>query len=298
MSWVAAAATVGAGLLGANAAKKAGDQQENATRAAIDAEVNQNIQNRADLAPYRELGKSATKRLGELLGFERSREDYVLPNGQTLKEAVAREYENQVRLNMGKQGNSAYERPFEERTDSMQRTILDRYLPGVMQKYGITEEMLAAQPSGPSPEEIMKMDPGYQFRLAEGEKALDRRVGAMGLRNSGAALKGAIRYGQDYATNAFDSIYNRLAGAAGTGQTATTNTAGLNAQSAGTVGNLMTAGANARGASAIARGNALAGIGTTIGNYYSQQETLDKILGRGGVSSRPSNADLAREYNF
>ena len=41
-------------------------------------------------------------------------------------------------------------------------------------------------------------DPGYAFRLAEGQKALERSAAARGGLISGGALKAAERYGQDY----------------------------------------------------------------------------------------------------
>ena len=55
----------------------------------------------------------------------------------------------------------------------------------------------------------MMADPGYQFRLSEGLKALDRQAAARGGLISGAALKGAQRYGQDYASGEYQNAYNR-----------------------------------------------------------------------------------------
>ncbi len=52
-------------------------------------------------------------------------------------------------------------------------------------------------------------DPGYQFRLAEGQKALERSAAAKGTATGGAALKAATRYGQDYASNEYGNVYNR-----------------------------------------------------------------------------------------
>ena len=40
-------------------------------------------------------------------------------------------------------------------------------------------------------------DPGYAFRLSEGQKALDRSAAARGGLISGSALKAASRYGQE-----------------------------------------------------------------------------------------------------
>ena len=46
-------------------------------------------------------------------------------------------------------------------------------------------------------------DPGYAFRLAEGQKALDRQAAARGGLISGGALKAAQRYGQEAGSQEF-----------------------------------------------------------------------------------------------
>ena len=53
-------------------------------------------------------------------------------------------------------------------------------------------------------------DPGYAFRLSEGQKALDRQAAARGGLISGSALKAAQRYGQDMASQEFGNAYNRF----------------------------------------------------------------------------------------
>ena len=130
-------------------------------------------------------------------------------------------------------------------------------------------------------------DPGYAFRLSEGQKALDRQAAARGGLISGGALKAAQRYGQEMGSqefgNAFNraltsyntgvasenQLYNRQAALSGIGQTAT-NLVGQANQNYGTsVGNaLMNQGANAgnaRMAAASAYGSALSGIGSAYG---------------------------------
>ena len=56
-------------------------------------------------------------------------------------------------------------------------------------------------------------DPGYAFRLSEGQKALDRQAAARGGLISGGALKAAQRYGQDMGTQdygrALQDFYGR-----------------------------------------------------------------------------------------
>lgn len=53
-------------------------------------------------------------------------------------------------------------------------------------------------------------DPGYQFRLAEGEKAINRKAAAMGGRASGATMKALGRFNQDLASNEYANVYNRF----------------------------------------------------------------------------------------
>ena len=61
-------------------------------------------------------------------------------------------------------------------------------------------------------------DPGYAFRLAEGNKALERSAAARGMVLSGSMFKGLQRYGQDYAGTKLDASFNRLSSLANAGQ--------------------------------------------------------------------------------
>ena len=67
---------------------------------------------------------------------------------------------------------------------------------------------------------ILKNDPSYQFRLKQGQQALDRSSAARGMGYSGAQLKAAQDYGQGMASTEFQNYYNRLAGLAQGGQQA------------------------------------------------------------------------------
>lgn len=133
---------------------------------------------------------------------------------------------------------------------------------------------------------------GHEAGLREGMTSLNRMFGAGGMSKSGAAAKALTRFATDYtggkaneAYNRFhanaDRIFNRLSGMAGTGQTAATNTAAMGNASTGRIGDLITGAGNARGSAAIARGNAMAGGLSTVGNWFTQNQMLDKILNRG-----------------
>ena len=55
-----------------------------------------------------------------------------------------------------------------------------------------------------------QQDPGYAFRLSEGQKALDRQAAARGGLISGGALKAAQRYGQDMGSQEYMNAFNRI----------------------------------------------------------------------------------------
>lgn len=53
-------------------------------------------------------------------------------------------------------------------------------------------------------------DPGYDFRMAEGQKAIERSAAAKGGLQTGGTMKAISRYGQDFASNEYGNAYNRF----------------------------------------------------------------------------------------
>lgn len=70
----------------------------------------------------------------------------------------------------------------------------------------------------------LENDAGYQFRLSQGQDALERSLAARGLGSSGGALKAAQEFGQGTAAQAYNDAYAqwlaRNSGLAGFGQNA------------------------------------------------------------------------------
>lgn len=68
-------------------------------------------------------------------------------------------------------------------------------------------------PSGyaftPPTAETLELDPGYQFRVREGQKALERSAAARGGLLSGGTGKALQRYGQESASQEFQNAYQR-----------------------------------------------------------------------------------------
>lgn len=124
-------------------------------------------------------------------------------------------------------------------------------------EYGLND---TAQSSG------FQADPGYKFRLAEGQKAIERSAAARGLLGSGATLKAANNFAQDTASAEYGNYWNRLAGLAGVGQAAT-NT-GIAAGQAST-NNIMNAYQNMGNARASSYANTGSAINSGINNVLS-----------------------------
>ncbi|KKL97736.1 hypothetical protein LCGC14_1831460, partial [marine sediment metagenome] len=61
-------------------------------------------------------------------------------------------------------------------------------------------------------------DPGYGFRIGEGERALERSAAARGGLLSGGYGRKLTRYAQDYASNEYTNVYNRISNIARLGQ--------------------------------------------------------------------------------
>lgn len=113
-------------------------------------------------------------------------------------------------------------------------------------------------------------DPGYQFRLSEGEKGINRMAAARGDFFSGRGAKELNRYNQDYASNEYgkgyaryrgelNDTYNHMMGISDAGQRATQY-----------IGNLGAGTANAMQQGYQGAGKARSGGYTGVGNAMTQ----------------------------
>ena len=126
-------------------------------------------------------------------------------------------------------------------------------------------------------------DPGYAFRLSEGQKALERSAAARGGLISGGALKAATRYGQDMGSQEYQNAFNRyqtnrsnqlqpLGNLMASGQSAASNQ-GTAAGNYGTnAGQAYMAAGQAIGAGQLGVGNTINNaLGTAASSYMNQQ---------------------------
>lgn len=122
-----------------------------------------------------------------------------------------------------------------------------------------------------------QQDPGYNFRLQQGMRGIEGGAAARGGLLSGGTLKALNRYNQEFASNEYtnaynrfnadrDRRYNRLAGVAQTGQTATRDIAKMGTSNAQARGEYGMQAANARGSAYMGTANA---INSGVGNYLT-----------------------------
>jgi hypothetical protein len=139
-------------------------------------------------------------------------------------------------------------------------------------------------------------DPGYGFRLAEGQKALDRQAAARGGLISGGALRAAQRYGQEMGSQEYTNAFNRyqterqarlnpLQSLAGVGQTSVAQLGQAGQAMATGVGEAGGQAAQARASGYMGGANALSqGLGQYINYSQGQQRNalLSRAIGGGG----------------
>lgn len=144
-------------------------------------------------------------------------------------------------------------------------------------------------------------DPGYQFRMKEGQKALEAAAAARGHSNSGRTLKELTRYGQDYSSNEYGNAYNRnmqrlnsllgIGGNANSMNNQNTSNYGNNAS------NIITNQGNSQAAGHIASGNAInSGIGQGMNQWQSYQ-MMNRLFGNPNVPSTNGYGSAGQSYN-
>lgn len=149
-------------------------------------------------------------------------------------------------------------------------------------------------------------DPGYEFRLAEGQRAQDASAAARGGVLSGGALKALARYNQGEASNEYGAAYdrfnnnltgryNRLASLAGVGQTATNtginagqNMIANNGAARGQIGDAIGAAGNATSSMYAGIGNTIGQTANNLGSYFANRAPSPNL---GSYGSRTSAVD-------
>ena len=185
-----------------------------------------------------------------------------------------------------------------DRAGDLQREQFDRQveLQAPFREAGVRAlpELEAASRYTPFSMEQFRADPGYGFRLSEGQKALDRQSAARGGLMSGGALKAAARYGQEMGSAEYLNAFNRyqaenmarlnpLQSLTGMAQTSTGQLGQAGQTYATNVGEAGAAAAQARASGYMGGVNALTqGLGRYINYGQNQQRNalFQQMLGQ------------------
>lgn len=125
--------------------------------------------------------------------------------------------------------------------------------------------------------------PAFQFRFAEGQRALERSAAARGRLASGGTMRSLARYGQGLASDEYGDQWNRLASLAGVGQTGAqrANYANQATQTLGAYGNAQAAGQ-------VGVGNAISGTLGQLGGLGMQY-----AMQPAGMQAIPTQAPMS-----
>jgi hypothetical protein len=146
-------------------------------------------------------------------------------------------------------------------------------------------------------------DPGYAFRLSEGQKQLDRQAAMRGGQISGSSLKAAARYGQDMASQEYSNAYNRFRDTQGLRRNALAGVVGFAPTAANVMGtsgqNYATGAGNAMAGQGVNSANALlAGQQARSSSYGQLGSALGKYLGGGGSFGMGGAGVTNTPYDF
>lgn len=164
---------------------------------------------------------------------------------------------------------------------------------------GALNKLIGASDYTPFGMDQFQADPGYAFRLGEGQKAIERSAAARGMQLSGSTLKGLTNYAQGAASQEYQNAFNRyqaersaklqpLQALAGIGQSATNQVSAAGQNYANTAADLTTSGAAARASGYVGGANALNQALGGASNAYMSGAMLNRLLPSRPAGSLPS----------
>lgn len=266
-----ATAIVGSAAIGAGASLASADSQRSAANSAADQVGAAGKEAAGRLSPFVNTGMAANTRLATLLGIAPSNgvdwNAYLKANPDVAASATYGSNPAQHYEDYGKK-------------EGRQLTYLDPNTVTSNPDYGSLLKQFA--PSD------LTTDPGYQFGLTQGEKALQRNASANGRYFASATSEALSKFNNDYATTKFDDAFNRdntsknqiygfLSGTSSAGQNAATQVANNTLGTANSQAGLTTSGAAASAAGDVGAANAVSsGVSSGL-NYANQSRLLDLI---------------------
>lgn len=277
MSWVATA-IVGSSVLQAYTANQAAGAQADAARSAAGEQARQFDLIRSDTAPYREAGVAALNQLASIYGLNPT----TNPELTTLQNQLA-QTPQQIQTGTTQQVVG---------TDGSRADVYgDVPVYGANPEYTALQDRIAALPTQTqaAPDySAFFQSPDYQFRLGEGQRAIDRSLASRGRALSGAGVRAGVNYASSLASGEFGNYFNRLAGIAGIGQAGVNTSANAGLQTGANTGNALMAAGNARASGYQGIGDAFQGGVSNAMLYNYLNPTQGGRLAVGGFQFNPN----------
>lgn len=247
---IAAGGSIIGGLFGSNAADKAAKTQTDASNRAIDLQKATIAQARLDSAPWLAAGNAALAQYMGELGMAMPAMTPAPAPTTTPPPAT---------------GGS--------RKPGTGKWVNGKWVPNA------PATPPAAQPAPAAAQPFVSKfaaTPGYQFQVDQAEKGAINHLGALGMKNSGAALQALTKLRSGLANQEYSNYLGRLSGLAGVGQNQVNQTNSLAANSALNQGQFMQDAGAARASGYVGAANAWTGamnnMGNTLGNWASYQQ--------------------------
>jgi hypothetical protein len=264
MSFIGAAIGIGTAIVGAevssSGAKSAAKTQASAANAATTEEQRQYDLTRGDLTPYRDQGTAALTELSSLLGLSAPQTPATIDPYNDKREQLKSQIDqqHQIALTGGANGYFA-----------------DQKMQQLQKEYDALPPPPAAPAPGSqtpamSPTQQLEQTPGFQFRLAEGQKGVERSAASRTGTLSGAATKAMGEYSQNFASNEYQAAIDRLMALSNLGETSAAQTGQFGAQKAGQVASNTIGAGNATAAGQVGSANAVGSAVSTAGNTLQQ----------------------------
>lgn len=258
MTWVATA-VIGGALVGAGASiyggKKAGDAADRASSRATDAELQMYRQSRRDLAPWRESGEGALGILNQIYGIKTPGNgaprsyapDELLLNQNGVPMVNAELYASDPVYRQAWDETLKTEQTTRpgwngQTTYSMRATDAD----WTRLQQTMASNIAKAQAAQPQTADSTPVDrtggfttsPGYQFRVNEDTRAIERSAASRGRLFSGGTRDAIGERASARASEEWNNFLAGLRAQAGLGQAATSQGANLATQTGGTLANI------------------------------------------------------------
>lgn len=242
------------GILGDDASEDAANAQTSSANKATQLQREMFYQSRSDQLPYMVGGRTAYNALLALMGLPQ------VTNSDIGYQAV---------------GSTPTTQPEQSSAPGLWGTMANGVINasnGGNNLDEIRKKQLPINQYGGTANDLLNSDPSYQWRLAQGEQALERSAAARGGLLSGRAAKDLTGYAQGMASTEYGNIYNRLANIAGLGQSTGSQIGQLGANYANQAGQNIIGAGNARASGYVGSANAwnnAIGQGVNAFNQYN-----------------------------